>query len=140
MKQRKDNRKARRYRLRYRPRRYKNRKHPAGWLQPSLQSRLANTLTWISRLQRLVAVDISQTLVETLVFDIQKLQNPGIRGKEYQQGPLYQTTLKAYVFNRDDNKCRYCGKKPTPENSLTKDHVVPVKAMGTDRPDGSVCL
>ena len=136
MKQRADNRRARRFRLRRRPARYKNRKRLPKWLQPSVKSRMDNTLTWISRLQRLVAID--QTLVETLKFDIQKLQNPHIRGKGYQQGPLYQTTLKAYVFDRDGNKCRYCGKKPTRENPLTKDHVVPIARSGPDRHDNIV--
>ena len=136
MKQRADYRRARRFRLRNRPCRIKNRKHPAGWLQPSYQSRLANTLTWISRLERLIAID--QILVETIKCDTQKLQNPHIQGKEYQQGPLYQTTLKTYVFNRDGNKCRYCGNKPTRGNPLTKDHVVPVATMGPTRPDNIV--
>ena len=102
----------------------------------SLQSRLDNTLTWIARLQKLIACE--QTLVETLVFDIQKLLNPQIRGKEYQQGPLYQTTLRAYIYHRDGRKCRYCGKKPTKENPLTLDHVVPVSNFGPDRPDNIV--
>ena len=67
MEQRAKRRLARRYRLRYRKCRYKNRKKHQGWLAPSVKSRLDNTLTWISRLQRLVAID--QALVEALVFE-----------------------------------------------------------------------
>ena len=133
MKQRADNRRARCFRLRSRPCRHNNRKRPVGWLAPINKSRLENTLTWVHRLQQLMATDA--ILVETIKFDTQKLQNPHIQGKEYQQGPLYQTTLKAYVYHRDGNKYRYCGKKPTPENPLTEDHVVPIAAMGPDRPD-----
>ena len=136
MEQRKNYRWARRRRLRYRAPRFDNRTKPEGWLAPSVKSRLDNTLTWVSRLQKLIACE--QTLVETLVFDIQKLLNPAIRGKEYQQGPLYQTTLRAYIYHRDSRKCRYCGKRPTKENPLTLDHVVPVANFGPDRPDNIV--
>ena len=136
LKQRSTYRKARRFKLPYRAPRFNNRRKPEGWLAPSVKSRLDNTLTWISRLQKLIACD--QTLVETLVFDIRKLLNPQIHGKEYQQGHLYQTTLRAYIYHRDGRKCRYCGKKPAKENPLTLDHVVPISNFGPDRPDNIV--
>jgi RRXRR protein len=34
---------------RYRPQRFENRRRPKGWLPPSLESRLANVLTWVAR-------------------------------------------------------------------------------------------
>ena len=37
---------------RYRPARFLNRRRRAGWLPPSLESRLSNTLTWVHRLRR----------------------------------------------------------------------------------------
>ena len=43
-------RRTRRGRLRFRQTRFSNRRRPAGWLPPSLRSRLDNTLTWIDRL------------------------------------------------------------------------------------------
>ena len=136
MEQRRNYRRARRSRLRLRPARFLNRRRPKGSLSPSLNSRLANTVTWLSRLQRLVAVD--RIVVETLQFDIQRLRDPGIKGKEYQQGPLYQTTLRAYVYHRDGGKCQYCGKRPNKDNPLTLDHIVPRAAGGSDRPDNIV--
>ena len=133
MEQRRNYRKARRSRLRHREPRFLNRKRPDGWLPPSVKSRLANTITWITRLQELVAVDV--VVVETMQFDIQRLANPDIRGVEYQQGPLYQNTLRGFVYHRDGGKCQYCGKRPGKDNPLTLDHIVPRAAGGTDRPD-----
>ena len=80
-------RRNRRYRkTRYRKPRFNNRTRPDGWLPPSIRSRLQNTLTWVSRLSRLLPIrDIH---VETTAFDPQAIRNPEIKGREYQQGPL----------------------------------------------------
>ncbi len=64
--------------------------------------------------------------------------NPEVHGIGYQQGPRYQSHLSACVFHRDDYQCRYCGHKSTPGNRLTKDHVIPVSAMGPTRRDNLV--
>ena len=71
---------------RYRKPRFLNRKRPEGWLLPSLQSRVDNTLTWVKRIAKFCPVaGISQELVR---FDLQKLENPEISGIQYQQGEL----------------------------------------------------
>jgi hypothetical protein len=71
---------------RYRPARFLNRKRGADWLPPSLESRVANTVTWVKRLMRLAPIGaISQELVR---FDTQLLQNSEISGVQYQQGEL----------------------------------------------------
>ncbi len=55
---------------RYRAPRFANRRRRAGWLPPSLLSRVENILTWVSRLTRLANVmALSQELVR---FDLQK--------------------------------------------------------------------
>ena len=113
-------RRSRRGRLRFRKPRFSNRRRKPGSLPPSLRSRLDNTLTWVDRLTGLFAV--SEIHVETTQFDAQRLRNPGVHGEEYQQGPLYQTTLRAFVIHRDNSTCRYCGKKAKPAEL---DHVVP---------------
>ena len=122
-------RRTRRGRLRFRKPRFSNRRRPAGWLPPSLRSRLDNTLTWVSRLSALVA--ISDIHIETAQFDAQRLHNPRIHGKDYQQGPLYQTTLRAFVIHRDNSTCRYCGKKAKP---VELDHVIPRSLSGPNTP------
>ena len=122
-------RRTRRGRLRFRKPRFSNRRRSAGWLPPSLRSRLDNTITWVYRLNGLIA--ISEIHVETTQFDVQHLRNPGVHGKDYQQGPLYQTTLRAFVIHRDNSTCRYCGKKARP---VELDHVIPRSLSGPDSP------
>ena len=129
MTQRASFRRTRRSRLRFRKPRFSNRRRPAGWLPPSLHSRLDNTLTWTDRLTGLIA--ISEIHVETTQFDAQRLQNPEIHGKDYQQGPLYRTTLRAFVIHRDNSICRYCGKKAKP---VELDHVIPRSLSGPNTP------
>ena len=122
-------RRTRRGRLRFRKPRFSNRRRSAGWLPPSLQSRLDNTITWVYRLTGLIAIyDIH---VETAQFDAQRLRNPGVHGIEYQQGPLYHTTLRAFVIHRDNSTYRYCGKKAKP---VELDHVIPRSLSGPNTP------
>lgn len=116
----------------YRQPRYDNRARPADWLPPSLLSRLCNTLTWVRRLSKLLP--INELHVETAVFDPQALRNPDIQGVQYQQGPLYQTNLRAAVFQRDGGRCVYCGKGGK-RVKLELDHVVPKASGGSDRYD-----
>ena len=130
------NRNNRRYRkTRYRQPRFNNRTRPPGWLPPSIRSRLQNTLTWVKRLSSMVPVD--EVHVETCVFDPQALRNPDIKGKEYQQGPLYRTNLRAAVLTRDNSRCVYCG-RTSRKNPLELDHVVPRDSGGADRYDNLV--
>ena len=136
MQQRKNYRRSRRSRLRRREARFDNREPAQDRLPPSLNSRLQNTQTWLSRIKKLIAID--QILVETMKFDTQKLVNPSIQGTQYQQGPLYQTQLRAYVYYRDQNQCRHCGKKETKDKRLTLEHVIPVSNFGSNSPHNLV--
>ena len=133
MTKRAQHRNSRRARLRHRKPRFSNRRRKPGWLPPSLKSRLTNTLTWIDRISSLVA--IKDIHVETQQFDTQRLANPAIHGREYQQGVLYQTTLRAYVIHREDHRCIYCNRKP---ERFTLDHVVPRGANGPTTPGNIV--
>ena len=136
MTKRRQMRRGRRYRkTRYRKPRFDNRTRPAGWLPPSLLSRLQNTLTWVRRLSKLMP--ITELHVETSVFDPQLLRNPEIQGIEYQQGPLYRTNLRAALLHRDGNKCIYCNQSGKRQR-LELDHVVPRSNGGTDRYDNLV--
>ena len=136
MTKRQQKRRNRRYRkVRYREPRFDNRTRPPGWLPPSLMSRLHNTLTWVRRLAKLLP--ITGVHVETSVFDPQALRNPDIRGREYQQGPLYRTNLRAAVLQRDGRKCVHCGKSGK-RFPLELDHVVPRSQAGPDRYDNFV--
>ena len=113
---------------RYRKPRFDNRRRPQGWLPPSLESRLANTLTWARRLIRLSPItSISQELVK---FDLQQMDNPEICGVEYQQGTLAGYELREYLLEKWQRRCAYCGKGSVP---LQIEHIHPRSKRGTDR-------
>jgi hypothetical protein len=97
-------------RTRYRASRFDNRRRRAGWLPPSLLSRLANLLTWVTRIrQRCHVAALSQELVR---FDLQKLANPEIAGIDYQQGSLFGYELKGYLLEKWNRTCAYCKDAP----------------------------
>jgi 5-methylcytosine-specific restriction endonuclease McrA len=122
-------RRSRRHRhTRYRQKRYLNRRRRAGWLPPSLESRIANVVCWVHRLQRLAPVGaISLELVK---FDTQLLQNPEISGMEYQQGELAGYELREYVFEKLGRGCAYCHQSGVP---LEMEHIVPKSRGGSNR-------
>jgi 5-methylcytosine-specific restriction endonuclease McrA len=113
---------------RYRPARFANRRRREGWLPPSLQSRVQNVLTWISRLRCLTPVGaLSQELVK---FDTQVLQNPEISGIEYQQGTLAGYEIREYLLEKWGRRCAYCGAEGVP---LEIEHIVPRTRGGSNR-------
>src|SRR5215469_2853315 len=83
---------------RYRVPRFQDRRRPKGWLPPSLQSRIANILTWVNRLRRFCPISaISQELVR---FDMQAMEKPDIEGCQYQQGTLAGYEVRAYLLEK----------------------------------------
>ncbi|MGB9887086.1 MAG: RNA-guided endonuclease IscB [Moorellales bacterium] len=97
-------------------------------LPPSLESRVANLLTWVKRLVRLCPVGAIS--VELAKFDAQKLQNPEISGVEYQRGELFGYEVREYLLEKWGRRCVYCGKQGIP---LEIDHIIPRSRGGTDR-------
>ena len=58
--------------------------------------------------------------MEIAKFDTQKLQNPDIKGIEYQKGVTEgYDNVRAYVFERDNYTCQICKK---PKGILQKKH------------------
>ena len=113
---------------RYRKARFLNRRRPKGRLAPSLMSRVHNILTWVKRLSKLCNLTrLSQELVR---FDTQKLMNPEINGKEYQQGTLFQCEAREYLLEKFNRTCIYCGVKEVP---LEVEHIVPKSKGGSNR-------
>ncbi|ADE14088.1 HNH endonuclease [Nitrosococcus halophilus Nc 4] len=113
---------------RYRAPRFLNRTRPQGWLAPSLRSRVENVSTWFNRL--LDRAPISACHIETVRFDLQKIQNPEISGVEYQQGELQGYEVREYVLEKWGRKCAYCHKTNIP---LEIEHLVPRSRGGSHR-------
>ena len=113
---------------RYRPARFNNRRRGAGWLLPSLQSRIENIWTWAMRLARRCPItSISQELVR---FDMQLMENAEISGVEYQQGELQGYEVREYLLEKWGRKCAYCGKEGVP---LEIEHIIPKTRGGSNR-------
>ena len=124
-------RRIRRNGLRYREARFDNRTRPEGWLPPSLKSKAESTINIVKNLSKILP--ISKVIVEIAKFDTQKLQNPEIKGKEYQNGvtEIYDN-VRAYVFERDNHTCKICKKK---DGILQTHHIKQKKDGGSDRSD-----
>lgn len=113
---------------RYRKPRFLNRTRKAGWLPPSLESRVANLETWVARLRRWCP--ITSLALELVRFDTQALQHPEITGVQYQQGTLHGYEIREYLLEKWQRRCAYCGAKDVP---LQIEHIVPKARGGSDR-------
>ena len=122
-------RRRRRSQLRYRAPRFLNRgSDKAGWLAPSLQHRIDTTLAWVKRIRRWAPVSaISQELVR---FDMQGMDNPDIKGVQYQQGTLAGYEVREYLLEKWGRKCAYCGAENVP---LQIEHIHPKSKGGSNR-------
>lgn len=127
---RRGHRRFRRNKLRYRKPRFNNRKRKNGWIPPSLQSRVDNIQSWVSKLQKLIP--LTHISYENVKFDTQLMVNPEISGAEYQQGTLLGYEVREYLLEKFNRKCIYCGKQNTP---LEIEHIVPKSRGGSNKVD-----
>jgi len=83
---RRQNRRTRRNRLRYRKAWFQNREgyNKKGRLAPSIQDKVDSHIKLVEKLQALLPN--TRVFVEVAGFDIQKIRNWAITGKEYQEG------------------------------------------------------
>ena len=145
---RKSARRTRRNRLRYRKPRFNNRKkiynkQADGWIPPSMQASLLTYINIVKFFNKYIC--INKVRYEYNTFDIQKIKNPNIQGKQYQQGDSYQEeNIKSYVRKRDKYTCQRCKKSL---DILKKDniklqvhHIKPKSQGGTDVPKNLVTL
>jgi len=113
--------------LRYRAPRFNNRRSDRK-LPPSLQSRVDNVTSWTDRYRKLIPV--MNIAMESVRFDMQAMETPGIRGIEYQQGTLAGYEVREYLLEKWGRKCAYCGAEHTP---LQIEHIVPRARGGSNR-------
>lgn len=132
-------RRNRRNKLWYREPRWNNRGIKLGWLAPSVQHRLDSHISLVKKMCALLPV--SKINVEVANFDIQKINNPDIQGKEYQQGNLYNyENKKSYLIARENGRCQLCGKESIKNNSFRSHHIIQRKDGGTDAPENLALL
>jgi len=114
--------------LRHRAPRFLNRTRPNGWLPPSLRSRIGNVLTWARRYHQWVP--FTRIDVERVKFDMHLMQNPEMSGTLYQRGELVGWEVRAYLLEKFQRHCVYCGAINQP---FEIDHVQPRSRGGSDR-------
>jgi 5-methylcytosine-specific restriction endonuclease McrA len=131
-------RRARRSRkTRKRPARFLNRRTPAGWLAPSVQHKVEAHLKTIRLIHKLLPV--SKTTIEVAQFDLQKIRNPEIAGKHYQEGPqLGFWNVREYVLWRDGHQCHWC--KGKSNDQVLNVHHIESRNTGGDRPENLITL
>ena len=128
-------RRTRRNRLRYRKPRFNNRrkiyaKQKEGWIPPSIQASLLTYINIIKFFNKYV--NINKVRYEYNTFDIQKLKDSNIQGKQYQQGDLYQEeNIKSYIRKRDNYTCQRCNKHIKDLNNIKLQvHHIKPKSQG----------
>ena len=133
-------RRARRNRkTRYRAARFDNRVRSKrkGWLAPSIENRINAHLSRIKAVCGILPV--SKITVETASFDTQKIKNPDIEGKGYQQGDqLGFWNVREYVLFRDGHVCRHC--KGKSKDKVLNVHHIESRKTGGDAPNNLITL
>ena len=135
---RREQRRTRRNRkTRYRKPRFNNRKKLEGWLAPSVRQKVDCHLQVIANVHKLLP--ITNVVIETASFDIQKIKNPDVSGTDYQQGDqLGFWNVREYVLFRDGHTCQCCkGKSKDPVLNV---HHIESRKIGGDAPNNLITL
>lgn len=132
-------RKTRRGRLRYRKPRFNNRARVdnPGWVSPSIRNKIDAHIQSIDDICKILPV--SKVIIEVAQFDTQKIKNPDISGKEYQEGDqLGFWNIREYVLARDGHKCQHCkGKSKDP---ILNVHHIESRKTGGNSPSNLITL
>lgn len=124
---------------RYRKNRFLNRIHSKnhGWLTPSVEQKINTHIKLVEKLHRILP--IKSITVETAAFDIQKIKNPDIEGKEYQQGEqLGFWNVREYVLFRDGHVCQCC--KGKSKDRVLNVHHIESRKTGGNAPNNLITL
>lgn len=136
---RRQNRRARRNRLRYRKPRFNNRVHSKknGWLAPSVEQKIQTHFKIVEDVHKLLP--ITKIVVEIASFDIQKIKNPEIHNEEYQQGEqLGFWNVREYVLFRDNHTCQCC--KGKSKDKILNVHHIESRKTGGNAPNNLITL
>lgn len=124
---------------RYRKARFLNRVHRKhkGWLAPSIENKINVHLNLIMDIHKILP--ITKIIVEVAQFDIQKIKNPNISGKEYQQGEQTGwTNVREYVLFRDGHQCQCC--KGKSGDTILNVHHIESRMTGGNAPNNLITL
>jgi len=113
------NRRQRRGRLWYRPNRFNNRAclKRSGRLSPSIKTNAEEVILVVQRLP----LPISSIVIEDVQIDIARLNNPMLKGSQYQDPTRLDENLRMACLMRDGYTCQHCYKRNT---QLEAHHIV----------------
>lgn len=108
MDDRRDRRKRRRARKWYRAKRSNNRASSkrSGRLPPSVKTNVEEVI----RVVRKIPLPISHIVIEDVQIDIARLNNPNLKGSQYQDPTRLDENLRIACLMRDGYQCQRCGK------------------------------
>ncbi len=125
---------------RYRQARFSNRSASCkkGRLPPSIKSKIDSHLREIKFVDSILPV--SRWIFELASFDIHKITNPDVSGKEYQEGVQKDFyNIKSYVLHRDGYKCQ-SKQKVVHSKKLHVHHIQYRSNGGSDTPTNLITL
>lgn len=135
-------RRMRRSRLRYRKPRWNNRMKtkPTGWLAPCLKHKLDAHIKFVGDLYTILP--IFRCVIEVANFDIQKMKNDTISGKQYQEGDMKGFwNLREYILHRDNHNCQNPNCNNRDQQPILEIHHIVYKSFGgSDAPDNLITL
>lgn len=122
---------------RYRQARFNNRKRKDGWLAPSISQKIKCHIKVVENVHKILP--ITNIVVETASFDIQKIKNPNIKDTEYQQGEqLDFWNVREYVLFRDEHICQCC--KGKTKDKILNVHHIESRKTGGNAPNNLITL
>ena len=132
-------RRTRRSRLRYRKPRFNNRikSKKQEWIAPSVKYKIDAHIRVVEKVYSILPV--SHIIIEVAQFDTQKIKNPDISGKEYQEGDqLGFWNVREYVLTRDEHKCQHC--KGKSKDKILNVHHIESRKIGGNSPSNLITL
>jgi 5-methylcytosine-specific restriction endonuclease McrA len=119
--------------LRYRARRFNNRKQMTPF--PSIRQRKDSIVRWVKDMMK--RVNITKIIIEEGVFDVSSMSvGRKLKGNEFQRSEYEGRNFRAKVLWRDKYTCQRCGSK----SDLQAHHIRQKKNGGTDRVDNGLTL
>lgn len=108
-----------------------------GWLAPSVENKINTHFRVIENVYKILP--ITNIIVETASFDIQKIKNPSISGEQYQQGDqLGFWNVREYVLFRDGHTCQCC--KGKSKDKILNVHHIESRKTGGNAPNNLITL
>ncbi|CZQ80638.1 hnh endonuclease [Trichococcus palustris] len=105
-------------------------RRPEGWLPPSVVSIEQDIVHFVKKMRNLCMIQLAA--VESVKFDMQKMENASITDVVYQQGTLMGYEIRHYLLEKKGHACQYCGGL-SQDKHLEVEHMHPKSRGGSDR-------